>query len=609
MKKIYYLILPVFMFILLSGLLKAPERVSGAADENASDIGIEQQIGIEQTGPPWYDFAWHYRRPLTISNTGAGLAYYQVLVKLDNANFDFSLAKADGADIRFTDSSGKTPLYYWIESWNNTSKLAYLWVLVSNIAPTPNNTTIYLYYGNPAATSSSNGAYTFDFFDDNWCQFPGANCSQSQVDQKPQSDNNIDYTEVINSVWMESNLWSVIHGTPTASNSILQLTAGTGIQSTSPFQYQAVGYKVRFGLGNGNEGGGFKSEDVGKGTVIGDLPSDPSNIYLMNFNPNEYSTLIPPVGVIDWHNAYHIYEVRWQNNQSRGDIDHGTSSVSSLSQVPGTTLPVAFYNVTGSTATLLVDWTYVRQYRNPEPTASVGAKQGLVDLAVAMSDAPDPINTNRNLTYEIIVSNISNIDAPSVVVTDTLPGSVQFISASADGGCNYAGSEVVCDMLDITANTAAHATIVVKATVGGTITNGAVAGTLGFDQDMSNNLTYTNTYVDTFPPSASWVLPTTNGQLFTTFGGTVTLEVTASDNDAVSYVEFWWYKPNTYNYISTTTTPPYQTVFNTNLLPIGTPYLFEVRVYDRAGNTNFPANRFVIYIQRFTKIYLPTVFK
>jgi hypothetical protein len=72
--------------------------------------------------------------------------------------------QSDCDDIRFTDSDGATQLSYWLESGCNTSSTI-LWVKVPFIAAASQKT-IYVYYGNPGATSASNGDATFIFFDD-----------------------------------------------------------------------------------------------------------------------------------------------------------------------------------------------------------------------------------------------------------------------------------------------------------------------------------------------------------------------------------------------------------------------------------------------------------
>ena len=91
------------------------------------------------------------------------VANYQVLVTLTTATMGspYAHVNADGSDICFTGSDEATPQDYWIESWNNagTSKI---WVEVK----TSGASTIYMYYGNSSASSTSNGTATFDFFDD-----------------------------------------------------------------------------------------------------------------------------------------------------------------------------------------------------------------------------------------------------------------------------------------------------------------------------------------------------------------------------------------------------------------------------------------------------------
>lgn len=66
--------------------------------------------------------------------------------------------RADYKDIRFVRSDG-TELSYWQE---NDGKF---WVKYGGSLPT-GSSTIYMYYGNPSAVSSSNGTNTFTFFDD-----------------------------------------------------------------------------------------------------------------------------------------------------------------------------------------------------------------------------------------------------------------------------------------------------------------------------------------------------------------------------------------------------------------------------------------------------------
>jgi hypothetical protein len=97
---------------------------------------------------------WSYRRPITISNSGGALTDYQVLVTLDTQSLiSAGKMRSDCGDIRFTDSNGSTLLNYWIESGCNTASTK-IWVKVPSI-PASSSKTIYVYYGNPSATSAS----------------------------------------------------------------------------------------------------------------------------------------------------------------------------------------------------------------------------------------------------------------------------------------------------------------------------------------------------------------------------------------------------------------------------------------------------------------------
>jgi len=69
--------------------------------------------------------------------------------------------RSDGGDIRFTDSDGTTLLPYWVESGLNTANTR-IWVLMPSI-PSSSSKTIYMYYGNPSATSQSSSSAVFGF--------------------------------------------------------------------------------------------------------------------------------------------------------------------------------------------------------------------------------------------------------------------------------------------------------------------------------------------------------------------------------------------------------------------------------------------------------------
>jgi len=75
-----------------------------------------------------------------------------------------SNCRTDFGDVRFTDDDGITLLNYWMEE-KVDGDYAIFWVEIADDLSS-NPATIYLYYGNPAATTTSNGETTFLFFDD-----------------------------------------------------------------------------------------------------------------------------------------------------------------------------------------------------------------------------------------------------------------------------------------------------------------------------------------------------------------------------------------------------------------------------------------------------------
>ena len=119
------------------------------------------------------------------------------------------------------------------------------------------------------------------------------------------------------------------------------------------------------------------------------------------------------------------------------------------------------------------------------------AAPGPTDLALTKSDSPDPVLEKGTITYTIRVENLGlggTADATGVLVTDTLPGQVDFVSAtSPNGTCQRAGKTVTCDLGTINAGAVATATIVVEAGKKGTFSNTASVATTVTDTNAANN--------------------------------------------------------------------------------------------------------------------------
>jgi len=120
----------------------------------------------------WLD-EWSYRKLHEVVGSTAGAqTNYQIKIKVHRTTgtdsgedvYVGTKCRADFGDIRFTKSDGTTLLDYWLESYDGD--IAVFWVEVPSIPASPDKATIYIYYGNPSATTTSNGDNTFVFFDD-----------------------------------------------------------------------------------------------------------------------------------------------------------------------------------------------------------------------------------------------------------------------------------------------------------------------------------------------------------------------------------------------------------------------------------------------------------
>lgn len=110
------------------------------------------------------------------------------------------------------------------------------------------------------------------------------------------------------------------------------------------------------------------------------------------------------------------------------------------------------------------------------------------DLSLTKTDPPGRVPTGREMTYTLTVTNNGPDDAQTVVVTDTLPPSVTFVSAaSAQGSCNESGGTVTCALVTIASGGTATVDVVVTPNVAGTISNTASVSLLISDPSLTNN--------------------------------------------------------------------------------------------------------------------------
>jgi uncharacterized repeat protein (TIGR01451 family) len=129
-----------------------------------------------------------------------------------------------------------------------------------------------------------------------------------------------------------------------------------------------------------------------------------------------------------------------------------------------------------------------------------GAVVGATDLSLTKADTADPVTVGDTFGYVITVKNEGTNDAGDVIVTDTLPSQVSYVSATPSQGtaCKKTGSSITCDLGQLNSTTSATVTIMVKAANSGTASNTGSL-TSANDTNAANNLDTETTTINKPP--------------------------------------------------------------------------------------------------------------
>ena len=190
---------------------------------------------------------------------------------------------------------------------------------------------------------------------------------------------------------------------------------------------------------------------------------------------------------------------------------------------------------------------------NPIPPPSA-------DLSITKTDSPDPVTVGQTLTYTITVTNNGPSGATGVTVTDTLPGSVTFVSASpTQGSCTPSSGTVTCNLGSLANGASAIITIQVTPTATGTITNSAIVTGNENDPNTGNNNTGpVTTTVDPPPPTNADVSITKadSPDPVPSVGQNLTYTITVTNNGPATAtgVVMTDTLPSTVSWVSTNTT-------------------------------------------------------
>lgn len=127
----------------------------------------KQNIIVKSSDTTLLAVSWDYLRRIFLNTTASGadvntdVYSFPVLIRLSNSNFDFSKAKGNGEDIRFTSVQG-SPLPHEIELWDSTSGKAAIWVNIDTVYGNDSTQSIVMQWGNSKADNFTDGTLVFD---------------------------------------------------------------------------------------------------------------------------------------------------------------------------------------------------------------------------------------------------------------------------------------------------------------------------------------------------------------------------------------------------------------------------------------------------------------
>jgi uncharacterized repeat protein (TIGR01451 family) len=543
------LLLPISVFIavLAAVILFQPSQALVELTDGSSSEDLRAQSALNDynplglPNPAWYDLAWAVRRPITITNSGSVLTNTQVLVSL-GSSFDFSNAKVNGADLRVTAVNGTTLIPFWIESWDNTGQRAWVWVKLPSL---PNgNTVIYLYYGNPAAATVSDGKATFEVYD---------GFEDYGTGSTPKGD-----------------LTNPGEWTRYASNPVLHGTAGTWGSSGATFASMisdttASQYRMYYhGWGTGCSGSciGLATSTNGitwikhagnpvmrPGPTLTSTWDDGgvvSNIAEVSTTAVEFeranntaavTTTIPAAADLSvtkvdnsdpvWVGNPLSYTITVHNGgpqkstnvslqdtlpsgltfvsivPGQGSCTPGSPITCSLGNIPdGQNVTVTLYAATTIQGVFTNVVTVTSDTNDQRPGNNSDSETTTVlpfaDLSVSKVGEPNPVYAGYPLTYTIAVLNNGPSSSANVTLTDILPAGVVYVSAEPDLYCNGSGP-VVCNLPGLPASGSTQVQVVVRTTLEGLITNTVTVASTTYDQNLVNN---TSRYVTNVAPQA-----------------------------------------------------------------------------------------------------------
>ncbi len=287
----------------------------------------------------------------------------------------------------------------------------------------------------------------------------------------------------------------------------------TGTQNTVSwiFNWTApptdIGFVTFYAAGNQANNDGNTSGDFIYKTFVAAAPASATPDYAVSITPAsktvvpgssaDFTVTITPLagftGAVNLSTSALPSGVSASFNPTTINIIDATSKTSTLtlSTTSGATLGNHNFNVNTQSGSLM--------HSTSAALRIVSASS--VDLSITKTASPNPGQVGSTLSYRLVATNSGPATANNVTVTDTLPASVSFVSASSTQGSCSGSGPVNCSIGSLAVGGSAVITIRVTPNSQGQIDNSANVAATETDFDSSNNTASTTTPIQ--PASAS----------------------------------------------------------------------------------------------------------
>lgn len=220
-------------------------------------------------------------------------------------------------------------------------------------------------------------------------------------------------------------------------------------------------------------------------------------------------------------------------NQSTGSITNYSWNYGDGSPIStAVTAPPRTYNTPG-TYVVLLTVTGPGGSSTSSRTVTVSAPPATdADLNLSKAASVTSANVGDTFTYTLTASNAGPIQANNVVIVDTLPAQVTFVSSPQ---CAAAGQNLSCAMGSIASGGNATATVTVQAGSAGTAVNTATVSATEPDPNTGNNSASATVTINTVVQNADIEIVSYSPNTTTpNEGETVTITLTVRNNGPVA---------------------------------------------------------------------------